>query len=172
MIQMGVDHAEHLAALQILEYGVRRSARAHTLHRITGPRHVRSRRQPEGFEAHDLIAVFPVRDHHRLTGQILSSSAADNVILRQIFLQPDSHMRPYLLKADDVRFLLADFFQNQRFAVNKIVVPVLAVITADIECYIFHRKTPLFVCFSNPYFCWKALCFLFFFFVFTRRRHA
>ena len=81
-------------------------------------------------------------------------------------------MRQYLLKTDDIRLFLSDFFQNQRSAVDKIIGSILAKITANIKCYIFHRKIPLFICFPNPYFCWKALCFLFFFFVFTRRRHA
>lgn len=81
-------------------------------------------------------------------------------------------MRQYLLKTDDIRLFLSDFFQNQRSAVDKIIGSILAKITANIKCYKFHGKIPLFICFPNPYFCWKALCFLFFFFVFTRRRHA
>ena len=81
-------------------------------------------------------------------------------------------MRQYLLKTDDIRLFLSDFFQNQRSAVDKIIGSILAKITANIKCYKFHRKIPLFICFPNPYFCWKALCFLSFFFVFTRRRHA
>ena len=54
-------------------------------------------------------------------------------------------MRQDLLKTNDIRLFLSDFFQNQRSAVNKIVGSILAKITANIKCYKFHDKTLLFI---------------------------
>ena len=54
-------------------------------------------------------------------------------------------MRQYLLKTDDIRLFLLDFFQNQRSSVDKIVGSILSEITANIKCYKFHGKTLLFI---------------------------
>ena len=49
-------------------------------------------------------------------------------------------MRQYLLKTDDIRLFLSDFFQNQRSAVDKIIGSILAKITANIKPELFTEQ--------------------------------
>lgn len=68
-------------------------------------------------------------------------------------------MRQYLLKTDDIRLFLSDFFQNQRSAVDKIIGSILAKITANIKCYKLHGKTLLLFVFLTLIFAGKRCAF-------------
>ena len=138
VIQVGVEHAEHLSACFLHQHRVCAAAGAGALAGVAASGYRRGFGQPEGVHFQQLVIILPEHDRHLLAVQLFTAAAADRVIIRKALFQPCGHMRFHFLETDDVRFFPADDLHDQGLAVNKTVFSVLRAVNAQIERDEFH----------------------------------
>ena len=111
MIQVGVGQAEHLVRGDMMEGGFRADPGTVALDLVAGSGNEGGGREPVAIELHKIEASGEEGDTGLFTLEADFSGAAYDIVVGEVFLQPQGNVGKHLLETDDIRLFTAELLK-------------------------------------------------------------